>query len=144
MGRVYKDKILLQLLDVVLQYVHFFCQRVHAVLLSDRVKRHEIVGLFLELMMQRLPLFLECRDQFLTLVLGHQKLLAVFFVLLLDLHLTYQVVLVLDFVFNLAEVLGNLAVSLLLQVVLLFVHWKFGGSKNVLDCVCDDKVLVAD
>ncbi len=94
--------------------------------------------------MQRLPLFLECRDQFLTLVLGHQKLLAVFFVLLLDLHLTYEVVLVLDFVFNFAEVLGNLAVSLLLQVVLLFVHREFGGSKNVLDCVCDDKVLVAD
>lgn len=100
--------------------------------------------LFLELVVQHLPLLLEGSDQFLTLVLGHQELLAILLVLLLDLHFANEIVLVLDLILYLGQVLGHGAIILFLKVVLLGVLGQLWRGKNVLDSVGNDKVLVRD
>ena len=100
--------------------------------------------LFLELVVQHLPLLLEGRDQLLTLVLGHQELLAILLVLLLDLHFANEIVLVLDLILYLGQVLGHGAIILFLKVVLLGVLWQLWRGKNVLDSVGNDKFLVRD
>jgi hypothetical protein len=58
------------------------------------------------------------------------------------LHLTDQVVLVLDLVLDLGQVFGNGAVVLLLEVVLVLLGRKLGRSENVLDGVGNDEILV--
>ena len=112
--------------------------------------------LFLELVVQHLPLLLEGSDQLLTLVLGHQELLAILLVsrdklllekilvLLLDLHFANEIVLVLDLILYLGQVLGHGAIILFLKVVLLGVLGQLWRGKNVLDSVGNDKVLVRD
>ena len=132
----------MQFLDVGFDLVHLLGETIHAILLTDGVEGHHVMCLLLELLVQGLPLLLEGGNQFLALGVGHQELLAVALVLILDLHLTHQVVLVLDLVPDLGEVLGHGAVVLLLQVVLLLVGLQFGRGKDVLDRVCHDKVLV--
>jgi len=78
----------------------------------------------------------------LTFSLRHQELLTILFVLLFDLHFTYEVVFVLDLGLDLCDVFGDLAICLLFQVVLVLVLRQFWCSKNVFDCVGDNKILV--
>ena len=78
-----------------------------------------MMGLALVLDVQLLPLALERGNKFLALMVGHQSLLALLLVLLLNLHLLDQVVLVLNLVLDLLQVVWRLAVCLLLQVVVL-------------------------
>jgi membrane protein YdbS with pleckstrin-like domain len=96
------------------------------------------------LVVQHLPLLLEGSDQLLTLVLGHQELLAILLVLLLDLHFANEIVLVLDLILYLGQVLGHGAIILFLKVVLLGVLGQLWRGKNVLDSVGNDEVLVGD
>ena len=142
LGRVHEDVVLLESLDVLLKLFHLADDRVHARLLANGVQRHGVVGGLLELLVAGLPLLLKGSDQLLALVLRHQELLAVTLVLLLDLHLTNQVVLVLDLVLDLGQVLGNGAVVLLLEEVLVLLSGQLGSSENVLDCISHDKVFV--
>lgn len=76
---------------------------------------------------QLLPFLLQGSDQLLTLLLGHQHSLAVLVVLLFDLHLTNEVVLVVDFLLDLGHVLGHFAVGLLLKEVLILASGELGG-----------------
>jgi hypothetical protein len=142
LGRVHEDVVLLESLDVLLKLVHLVSDRVHARLLANGVQRHGVVGSLLELLVAGLPLLFQGSDQLLALVFRHQELLAVTLVLLLDLHLTDQVVLVLDLVLDLGQVFGNGAVVLLLEVVLVLLGRKLGRSENVLDGVGNDEILV--
>ena len=142
LGRVDEDVVLLESLDVLLKLVHLVSDRVHARLLANGVQRHGVVGSLLELLVAGLPLLFQGSDQLLALVFRHQELLAVTLVLLLDLHLTDQVVLVLDLVLDLGQVFGNGAVVLLLEVVLVLLGRKLGRSENVLDGVGNDEILV--
>jgi len=102
------------------------------------------VRLFLELVVQHLPLLLEGSDQLLALVLGHQELLAILLVLLLDLHFAYEVILVLNLILYLGQVLGHGAIILFLEVVFLSVLGQLWSSEDVLNSVGNDKVLVRD
>jgi len=144
LGSVNEDVVLREALDVSLDLVHFLCKAVHTVLLAHGVQWHHVVGLLLELGVQRLPLLLQSSNQLLTLVIWHQEFLAVTLGLLLNLHFTHEVVLVLNLVLNLGQVLGDGAVVLLLQVVFVFLLWQLGCGQDVLNSVGNDKVLVGN
>jgi len=144
LGCVDEDVILLDSLDVFLELVHLCYKSFHTVLLSNSVKRHHIVSLFLELFVQSFPLLLESGNKFITLVVWHQELLAVTFVLFFNLHLTNEVVLVLDLVLNLGQVFRDGTVALLLKVVFILLGGQFGCSKDVFNGVGNNEVLVGD
>ena len=112
-----EDVVLLELLDVIFDVIHFFCECIHTSLLSYCVQGHHVVSFFLELMVKHLPFFLEGCNQFLAFRFRHQKLLSVFFRLLLNLHFAHQIVFILDLILYLGEVLWYLAECFLLQVV---------------------------
>jgi hypothetical protein len=78
---------------------------VHAVLLADGVEWHHVVGLFLELVVEHLPLLFKSGNQLLALTFGHQEFLTVLLILIFDLHFADEVVFVLDFVLNFGQVL---------------------------------------
>ena len=84
-----------------------------------------MVRLFLVVAHQLVPLLLEGSDQFLSLLLRHQHSLTISLVLLFDLHLTNEVVLILDLSLELGDVLGHLAVGLLLKEVLVLACRQF-------------------
>ena len=144
LGRVDEDVVLLESLDVLLKLVHLADDGVHAGLLANSVKRHSVVSGLLELLVASLPLLLQGSNELLTFVFRHQELLAVTLVLLFNLHFTNQVVLVLDLVLDLGQVLGNGAVVLLLEVVLVLLGGQLGRSEDVLNSVGDDEILVGD
>jgi hypothetical protein len=102
------------------------------------------VGLLLELLVEGFPLLLQSSDELLAFILRHEELCTISLVLFLDLHFADQVILVLDFVLDLGHVIGDSAVALLLEIVLLGVLGKFGGGKDILNSVCNDKVFIAD
>ena len=144
LGRVDEDVVLLESLDVLLKLVHLANDGIHAGLLANGVQRHSVVSGLLELLVASLPLLLQGCNELLTLVVGHQELLAVTLVLLFDLHFTDQVVLVLNLVLDLGQVLGNGAVVLLFQVVLVFLGGQLGRSEDVLYSIGNDEILVGD
>ena len=101
-----------------------------------------MVCFLLEVLVENFPLLLQGSDELRALIFGHQHLLLVACVLLLNLHLLDKVVLVLDFVLDLGHVLGYLSESFLLQHVLVLLSWKLGCSKDVFNSVSDNEVLV--
>ena len=103
-----------------------------------------MVGLLLEVLVQALPLFLESCNQLLAFLLRHQHLLLVSLVLLLNLHLSHEVVLVFDLGLDFGNVLGHFSVGLLLKVVFVLLCWQFRSRQNVFDCIGYDEVLVGD
>ena len=66
---------------------HLLGERLHLGLLAQSVQL-SMVGLLLVLLVQNLPLLFKGTDQLVALRVGHQELLAVLFVLLLNLHLS--------------------------------------------------------
>lgn len=96
----------------------------------------------LVLFVDNLPLLLECGDELLAFVIGHEELLLVAVVLLLDLHLADHLVLILDLSLDLLDVLRHLAEVLLLEVVLVGVGWELGCGQDVLNGICNDVVFV--
>ena len=123
-GSIDEDEVFLKFLDVSLDLVHLGFEDLLAALLSDRVQL-AMVRLLLVVAHEHLPFLLQSSDQFLTLLLGHEHSLAVPFVLFLDLHLANKVVLVLNLLLDLRDVLGDLAVRLLLEHVLLLASRQF-------------------
>ena len=103
-----------------------------------------MVGFLLEVLVQALPLFLESCNQLLAFLLRHQHLLLVSLVLLLNLHLSHEVVLVFDLGLDFGNVLGHFSVRLLLKVVFVLLCWQFRSRQNVFDCIGYDEVLVGD
>lgn len=103
-----------------------------------------MVSLLLEVLVQALPLFLESCNQLLAFFLRHQHLLLVSLVLLLNLHLSNEVVLVFDLGLDFGNVLWHFSVGLLLEVVFVLLGWQFRSSQNVFDCIGYDEVLVGD
>lgn len=89
-----------------------------------------MVSLLLEILVEDFPLLLQSGDQVLSLLLGHEHLLAVTIVLLLNLHLAHKVVLILDLVLNLGQVLGSSSVVSLLEEVLILADGELGGCKH--------------
>lgn len=81
----------------------------------------------LVLEVELLPFSLEGGDKLCSFFLRHQHLLFVSFVLLLNLHFLDQVVLVGDLILDFGQIAGCLAVSLLLQKVLVLRGRQFGG-----------------
>ena len=100
LGGVDENVVLLELLDVGFDLVHFPGVCFHAILLSERVQ-FNVVRLFLIVFVDYFPLLFQGSNQFLAFTVGHQELLAVLFVLLFDLHFTHEVILVFDLVLNL-------------------------------------------
>ena len=146
----------MQLLDVSLDLVHLGLEHLLARHLADGVE-FTMVALLLIVAHEFFPLFLEGCDQLLTLFLGHERPLSVHGGLILNLHLTNEIVLVLDLLLDLGHVLGHFAVSLLLQKVLLLRSGQFRGwqkvmsvsravltCEDVLDGVGNDEVFVGD
>ena len=87
LSRVDENVVLLELLDVTFDLVHLLGERLHLGLLAQSVQL-SMVGLLLVLLVQNLPLLFKGTDQLVALRVGHQELLAVLFVLLLNLHLS--------------------------------------------------------
>ena len=141
LGRIDENVVLLELLDVAFDLVHLLGQCFHTGLLAECVE-FGVVSLLLVVSVQHIPLLLKGSNQFGALRFRHQELLAVFFVLLLDLHFTHEVVLIFDFVFDLGEVFGHFAKVLLFQIVLVLGGRQVRCSQNVLDGVCNDEILV--
>jgi len=79
-----------------------------------------VVAFLLVVAHEHLPLLLEGSDEFLSLFIRHDLALTVSFILLLDLHFANEVVLILNFHFDLSDIFGHFAVGLLLKHVLLF------------------------
>lgn len=140
-GRIHENVVLLKFLDIALHLVQLLFEVLLAVLFAERVQ-FAVVRLSLVLKVKRLPFSLQGRDQLLTLFLWHEHLLLVTFVLLFNLHLANQVVLVLDFVLDFGQVPWGLAVSLLLEHVLLLAGREFWCCQDVLNSVGHDEVLV--
>lgn len=136
-----EDVVFLKFLDVSLELVHLGLKGLLAALFANRVQ-FAVMGLFLVVSHGLLPFLLKGSDKFLTLLLGHEHSLLVSSVLLLDLHLTDEVVLILDLLLDLGDVLGDSAVGLLLEHVLLLARWQFWSCEDVLDSVGDNKVLI--
>ena len=110
----------MELLDVLLDLVEFLLEVLLTRELSNRVHL-PVVGLLLELMVKDLPLLLQSGDELLLLFIGHQELLAVALVLLLNLHLTDKVVFIINLVLDFVYVLRDLSIVFLLQVILIVV-----------------------
>lgn len=62
------------------------------------------MGLLLELLVESLPFLLEGSDEFLALIFRHKELLTVTLILLLNLHLTNEVIFVVYFILDLSYV----------------------------------------
>ena len=92
--------------------------------------------------MHHFPFLLQSCDHFFFLALVHEELLSVHFCLLFNLHLAYQLVLILDFFLDGLEVIWYLAVVFLLKEVSLIIGGQLRGLQYVLDSVRHDKVLV--
>lgn len=142
LGRIDENVVLLELLNVAFDLVHLLGQRFHTGLFAECVE-FGVVGLLLVVSVNHVPLLFEGPNQFGALRFRHQELLAVLFVLFLDLHFPDEVVLVFDFVFDLSKVLGHFAEVFLLQVILIFGGWKIRSSQNIFNCVSNDEVFVA-
>lgn len=93
---------------------------------------------------EHLPLLLKGSNKLLSLSLGHQELLTVLLSLFFNLHLANHVVLVFDLSLDLADVLGDLAKVLFLEVVALLLCGESRRRKDSLNSVSDDEVLVTD
>ena len=124
-GCVNEDVVLGQLSDVLLNSLHLFLEVDLSRFLPEGIKLG-VVGLFLVLNVENLPLFLKSSDQLTTLFLRHEELSSVLLSLLFDLHLTNKVVLVLNLVLDVGEVFRGLAVGLLLKEVFVLVSGQFG------------------
>jgi len=85
------------------------------------------VALLLVVTHEHLPLLLESGNELLALVLVHKLSLLITLILLLDLHLTNEVVLILNFLFDLGDILGHLAEGLFLKHVLFPWRGQFRG-----------------
>lgn len=109
--------------------------------LSDGIQ-FSVDRLLLELVVDIFPLLLKGSDQLLTLLLWHKHLLTISIILFLDLHLAHEVVLILNLHLNLGHILWHLPVCLLLQEVPVLVGWQFWCSKDVLNSIGYDEVLV--
>lgn len=77
-----------------------------------------LVGKGLVLLVDNLPLLFESCNEFLSLSIWHDLLLSVSFVFFVKLHLTHELVLVVNLTLDLLEVVWHFAISLLLQIVL--------------------------
>lgn len=77
-----------------------------------------LVGESLVLLVDNLPLLFESCNEFLSLSIRHDLLLSVSFVFFVKLHLTHELVLVVNLTLDLLEVVWHFAISLLLQIVL--------------------------
>lgn len=113
-----EDVVFLKFLDVSLDLVHLGLEDLLARHLADRVEL-AVMALLLVVTHENLPLLLKGGDELLALLFTHELPLLIAVVLLLDLHLTNEVVLILDFLFDLSDILGHSAVGLLLKHVLL-------------------------
>lgn len=140
-GGVNKDVVLCEFLNIILNLVHFSLQVLFAALLSNCVEL-AVVCFSLEVLVKDLPLLLQSSDQLLTLFFRHQHLLLVSLVLLLNLHLSDEVVFVFDFILDLRNVLWHLSVGFLLQHVFLFLSRKLRCCKDVLNRVGNNEVFV--
>ena len=123
-GSVDENVVFLEFLDVGLNLVHIGLQHFLARLLADGVQ-FAVMRLLLVVAHEDLPFLLQSLDQLLTLLFGHQHFLAVEVVLLLNLHLAYEIVLVLDLLLDLGHVLRDSAVGLLLEHVLFLASREF-------------------
>jgi hypothetical protein len=125
-GGVDENVVFLEFLDVSLNLVHLGLQHFLAALLADGVE-FAVMRLLLVVAHEDLPFLLQGTDQLLTLLFGHQHSLAVEVVLLIDLHLAYKVVLVLDLLLDLGHVLRDFTVGPLLEHVLFRASREFGS-----------------
>ena len=123
-GGVDEDEVFAEFFDVGLDLVHFSLKHLLAALLANSVEL-AVVRLLLVVNHQLLPLLLQSCDELQTLLLGHEHALTIFLRLFLDLHLTNKGVLVIDLLFDLGDVLGDLAVILLLKEVLVLACRQF-------------------
>jgi len=131
-SRVDEDIVLLELFDVLLDLVEFLFEVLLTTELSNRVHL-SVVGLLLELMVKDLPLLFQSSDELVLLFIGHQELLAVALVLLLNLHLTDKVVFIINLVLDFVYVLWDRSIVFLLQVILVVVCIKLRGYRSRLD-----------
>jgi len=123
-GGIYKDVVFLKLLDVGLDLIHLSFDGLLATLLADSVQ-FAVMRLLLVVTHEDIPFLLESCDQLLTLLFWHQHSLLVSLILLFDLHLTNEVVLVIDLLLNLCNVLGHFTVGFLFKHVLLLASRQF-------------------
>ena len=84
-----------------------------------------MVRFILEVFVEAFPLLLKGSDELLALIFRHQHLLFISLVLLLNLHLSHEVVLVFNLCLDFGNVLWNLSISFLLQEVFFF------GSRKI-------------
>ena len=153
---VHEDVVLLKLLDIGLDLVHLGLKHLLARHLADGVEL-SVMAFLLIVAHEDLPFLLKGGDELLALLFGHELPLLVHGSLLLNLHLSNQIILVLDLLLELRHVLGNLAISLLLQEVLLLGRGQFRGyqkktstkrneviptCEDILNCVGNDEVFV--
>ena len=75
------------------------------------------MGQSLVLFVYHFPFLFQCGDHLVLLRLIHKEFLTVHLCLLLNLHLPYELVLVFDFLLDSLQVLGHLAVVLLIVVL---------------------------
>ena len=79
----------------------------------------------LVLFVHNLPFLLQCVNEFLSLLIRKQELLFLPLIVFLNLHFLDQLVFVLDLPLDLLQIQRSLAIVLLLQEVLVLVHWQF-------------------
>lgn len=90
-----------------------------------------LVGEGLVLLVDNLPLLFESCNEFLSLSIWHDLLLSVSFVFFVKLHLTHELVLVVNLALDLLEVVWHFAISLLLQIVLRGVLRDFRSYRKI-------------
>merc|ERR1712127_291139 len=91
-----------------------------------------------------LPLLLESSNELALFGFIHKELLTVHVSFLFDLHLSNELVFVLNFLLDVLEVLWNLTIVLFLEEISLSVGWQSWGSKDVLNSIGHNKVLIRD
>lgn len=77
-----------------------------------------LMGKSLVLLVDNLPFLFECCNELLSLRVWHDLLLSVSFVFFVKLHLTDELILIINLTLDLLEVVWNFSISLLLKIVL--------------------------
>lgn len=115
----------MELLDILFDNVHLLLEVLFASELTNGIDLISVTRL-LVIVVEHLPLLLEGGDELILLLVGHEELLTVSFVLFLNLNLSDKVVLVINLLFDLGHVVGGLSEVLLLEVVQLLVLGQLG------------------
>lgn len=91
-----------------------------------------------------LPFLFQGGNQFLLFIFVHQELCTIQFSFILNLHFSYELILIFDFLFDCLEISRYFTIVLFLQIVFITTAWKLWCGQNIFNCIWYDEVFIWD